>query len=114
VAELDGPTRELRLLIDHRATLVREPTRIHSRWHLHELSPELHVRPRGLRATTTLVRVTVALDGFDWLVTESASLLSAGRTSCAQLGFAAQVHNSTWPTHDPEDFLDAIELSGQV
>ena len=52
VAELDGLTRELRLLVDHRATLVRERTRIHSRlrWHLHELFPELRVRPRGLRA----------------------------------------------------------------
>jgi transposase len=39
VAELDSPTRELRLLVDHRASLVRERTRVHSRlrWHLHEL-----------------------------------------------------------------------------
>jgi hypothetical protein len=28
VAELDGETRELRLLIDHRETLVRERTRV--------------------------------------------------------------------------------------
>lgn len=74
VAELDGPTRELRLLVDHRASLVRERTRIHSRlrWHLHELLPELRVRPRGLRATTTLNRVAAALEGIEGLVAELA------------------------------------------
>ena len=51
-----------------------ERTRIHSRlrWHLHELSPELRVRPRGLRATTTLDRVAAALEGVEGLVAELA------------------------------------------
>src|SRR5262249_27969386 len=37
VACLDGPQRELRLLVDHRDDLVRERTRVQSRirWHLH-------------------------------------------------------------------------------
>lgn len=41
VAHLDGPGRELRLLVDHREDLVNERTRIISRlrWHLHELDP---------------------------------------------------------------------------
>jgi transposase len=41
VAELDGPAREVRLLVDHRRDLVAERTRIQSRmrWHLHELAP---------------------------------------------------------------------------
>lgn len=41
VAQLDGPNRELRLLVDHREDLVTERTRIQSRlrWHLHELFP---------------------------------------------------------------------------
>lgn len=49
VAELDGPTREVKLLVDHRHDLVAERTRIQSRlrWHLHELDPTLTVpQPR--------------------------------------------------------------------
>jgi transposase len=39
MAQLDGPTREVRLLVDHREDLVAERTRIQNRlrWHLHEL-----------------------------------------------------------------------------
>jgi transposase len=50
VAKLDGPSRQLRLLVDHRDDLVAERTRIQSRlrWHLHELFPGLAVPPRGL------------------------------------------------------------------
>ena len=53
-ARLDGPQRELRLLVDHRDDLVRERTRIQSRirWHLHEIDPTLQVRSRGLRSQT--------------------------------------------------------------
>ncbi len=73
-AELDGPTRELRLLTDHRATLVRERTRVQSRlrWHLHELLPELRVRPRGLRAAKIVDQVAAALEGVEGLVAELA------------------------------------------
>jgi transposase len=41
VARLDGPTREVRLLVDHREDLVAERTRCINRlrWHLHELDP---------------------------------------------------------------------------
>ncbi|MGH2661700.1 MAG: IS110 family transposase [Actinomycetota bacterium] len=41
VARLDGPTRDLRLLVDHREDLVRERTGHINRlrWHLHELDP---------------------------------------------------------------------------
>jgi transposase len=40
-AALDGPERELRLLVDHREDLVAERTRAQNRlrWHLHELDP---------------------------------------------------------------------------
>lgn len=40
-AQLDGPSRELRLLVDHREDLVAERTRILNwlRWYLHELDP---------------------------------------------------------------------------
>ncbi|MEX5638090.1 IS110 family transposase, partial [Parafrankia sp. FMc2] len=51
VAELDGPTRQVKLLVDYRRDLVRQRTRAVNRlrWHLHELDPTLHVPSRGLR-----------------------------------------------------------------
>jgi len=50
VARLDGPERELRLLVDHRDDLVAERTRAQSRlrWHLHELAPGEEPAPRSL------------------------------------------------------------------
>ncbi len=47
-ARLEGPEREIRLLLDHREDLVGERTRIQQRlrWHLHELDPELEL-PAG-------------------------------------------------------------------
>jgi transposase len=50
-AHLDGPARELRLLVDHREDLVAERTRIQNRlrWHLHELFPEFEIQPRTVK-----------------------------------------------------------------
>lgn len=50
VARLDGPERELRLLVDHRDDLVATRTQIEDRlrWHLHELEPELEPSGRSL------------------------------------------------------------------
>lgn len=50
VARLDGPTRELRLLVDHRDDLVAERTRCINRlrWHLHELDPHWDPPARSL------------------------------------------------------------------
>jgi transposase len=58
VAQLDGPAREVRLLVDHRDNLVAERTRAINRlrWHLHELDPSWQPparclwRPKHLRA----------------------------------------------------------------
>jgi transposase len=51
VARLDGPERELRLLVDHRESLVAERTRLicRLRWHLHELDPGWEPKARSLR-----------------------------------------------------------------
>lgn len=51
VAQLDGPAREVRLLVDHRDDLVAERTRMtcRLRWHLHELFPGLVIPPKALR-----------------------------------------------------------------
>ncbi len=48
VAALEGGSREIRLLVDHREDLVGERTRVQQRlrWHLHELEPELEL-PSG-------------------------------------------------------------------
>ncbi|MGW9211305.1 IS110 family transposase [Embleya sp. NPDC055664] len=55
-AELDGPTREVKLRVDHRRTLVRRRTATANklRWMLHELDPELPVPSRGLRRLCVL------------------------------------------------------------
>jgi transposase len=49
-AALDGPDREVRLLVDHREDLVAERTRAQNRlrWHLHELDPGSEPVARGL------------------------------------------------------------------
>jgi transposase len=56
VATLDGPEREVRLLVDHREDLVAERTRAQNRlrWHLHELDPGNEPVARGLDRTVVL------------------------------------------------------------
>jgi transposase len=51
-AHLDGPERELRMLLDHREDLVNERTRIEARlrWHLHDIDPTISVPLRSLGA----------------------------------------------------------------
>ncbi len=50
VARLDGPERDVRLLVDHREALVGERTRAVNqlRWHLHEIDSALDPKPRSL------------------------------------------------------------------
>ena len=50
VAQLDGPSRDLRLLVDHRDDYVAERTRLQNRlrWLLHELEPGEEPAPRSL------------------------------------------------------------------
>jgi transposase len=56
VATLDGPDRELRLLVDHREDLVAERTRAQNRlrWHLHELDPGSEPAARSLDRAVVL------------------------------------------------------------
>jgi transposase len=56
VATLDGPDREVRLLVDHREDLVAERTRAQNRlrWHLHELDPGREPLARSLDRTVVL------------------------------------------------------------
>jgi transposase len=84
VARLDGPEREVRLLVDHREDLVGERTRIIARlrWHLHELDPEWEPKARALDRPTTWDRVRARLDGVAGTVARLARELVE---RCAQL-----------------------------
>jgi transposase len=64
-ARLDGPERELRLLVDHRDDLVAERTRAQSRlrWHLHELVPGEEPGPRSLDRRHVLDALEARLAG---------------------------------------------------
>lgn len=79
VAQLDGPNRELRLLVDHREDLVTERTRIQSRlrWHLHELFPGLEIAPKSLRRLHVLDELAARLTGVDGTVATIARELIA-------------------------------------
>jgi transposase len=78
-ARLDGPERELRLLVDHREDLVAERTRAINRlrWHLHELDPDWDPGPRTLTRKKTITAVTGRLTGMEGLVARLASSLAA-------------------------------------
>src|SRR3954449_5472328 len=67
VAQLDGPARELRLLVDHREDLVAERTRCINRlrWHMHELDPGWDPPARTLVRLKHLDAVAVRLAGMD-------------------------------------------------
>jgi transposase len=64
-AHLDGPARDVRLLVDHRDDLVAERTRVINRlrWHLHELDPDLQIPARALHRPKHLRRVELFLTG---------------------------------------------------
>jgi transposase len=73
-ASLDGPQRELRLLVDHRDALIGERTRVQNRirWHLHELDPALEPAARAFRSQCNIDRALEQLRGVDGLVAELA------------------------------------------
>src|SRR3954452_7961590 len=64
LARLDGATRELRLLVDHRDDLVAERTRCLNRlrWHLHELDPGWDPPARALVRRKHLDAVAARLE----------------------------------------------------
>jgi len=69
-AALDGPSRELRLLVDHREDLVRDRTAHINRlrWHLHELDPSWDPSPRCLIRFKHLGATAARLQGIDTAV----------------------------------------------
>ena len=78
-ARLDGPERDLRLLVDHRDDLVAERTRIENRlrWHLHELEPGSEPVARSLDRAVILDRLEADLAGVSGTVARIARELVA-------------------------------------
>lgn len=74
VAQLEGKSREVKLLVDHREDLVGERTRIQNRllWHLHELEPGYQVVSSGLLRTVVLEEVSSRLEYHSGVVAEIA------------------------------------------
>lgn len=74
VAQLEGESRRLRLLVDHRGDLVAERTRIQCRlrWHLHELFPGREIAPKALKRFHVLDELAELLVGVDGTVAEIA------------------------------------------
>lgn len=84
VARLEGRARDVRLLADHRESLVAERTRVVNRlrWRVHELDPEIDPRPGSLDRTSNLAKLALRLDPFDGLV---ARLARSDLERCQQL-----------------------------
>jgi len=74
-AQLDGPARELRLLVDHREDLVKDRTGHINRlrWHLHELDPMWDPAPRSLVAYKNLDATADRLATLDGMVARIAA-----------------------------------------
>ena len=83
-ARLDGPERELRLLVDHREDLVAERTRLINRlrWHLHELDPALEPST-GRLSRRSLDTLTMSLEDREGIVARLARELVE---RCIELG----------------------------
>lgn len=79
VARLDRPSRELRLLVDHREDLVRDRTSHINRlrWHLHELDPSWDPSPRALVRLKHLDAVLERLRELEGTLVRVASDLTA-------------------------------------
>jgi len=79
VARLDGPDRDVRLLVDHREDLVAERTRAQNRlrWHLHELVPGDEPAPRSLDRRHVLAALEERLAGLSGTVARIARELVA-------------------------------------
>ncbi len=70
VAQLDGPSRELRLLVDYREALVKDRTAAQNRlrWRLHELEAGYDPPPGSLNRYKTLDAIGQLLDGHTSMV----------------------------------------------
>lgn len=70
VAKLDGPAREVKLLVDYRERLIRERTAAQNslRWRLHELDPTWDPSSSSLDRYCVLDDIETRLVGYDGVV----------------------------------------------
>lgn len=73
-ARLDGPAREVKLVVDYRERLIRERTAAQNslRWRLHELDPSFDPAPGSLDRYKTLDQVEAFLAGFEGITADLA------------------------------------------
>lgn len=83
VARLEGIERDVRLLVDHRETLVRERTKAQAklRWLLHSIDPEIDVPLRALDRNGTLRGLDERLAGLPQTVEVRIARSLVGRCS---------------------------------
>jgi transposase len=76
VARLDGPAREVKLLVDYRENLIRERTAAQNRlrWRLHELEPGYDPPAGSLDVYRTLDEIEKLLAAHDGVVADLARL----------------------------------------
>ena len=74
VASLDGPAREVKLLVDYRERLVRERTGAQNslRWRLHELDPTWDPPSASLNRYRVLDDIETRLGGYEGMVADLA------------------------------------------
>jgi transposase len=74
VARLDGPSREVRFLVDYRESLVKDRTAAQNRlrWRLHELEPGYDPPPGSLSRYKTLDAIDELLEGRNGVVADLA------------------------------------------
>ncbi len=74
VARLDGPSREVKLLVDYRESLVRERTAAQNRlrWRLHELEPGFDPSPGSLDRYKVLEEIECLIEGRQGVVADLA------------------------------------------
>lgn len=74
VAQLDGPSREVKLLVDYRERLVRERTAAQNslRWRLHELDPTWDPPSSSLDRYCVLDDTEVRLEAYEGMVADLA------------------------------------------
>jgi transposase len=74
VAQLDGPSREVKQLVDYREAVVKERTAAQNRlrWRLHELDPTFDPAPGSLDRYCVLDEITAFLEAHDGVVADLA------------------------------------------
>ena len=89
VAQFDGPSRGLRLLVDYRESLVKDRTAAQNRlrWRLHELEPGYDPPPGSLNRYKTLDEIG------QLLATHTSMVATLGRRELARIGVLTREAN---------------------